>query len=235
MSKRYALLIGLNYSGVKNENELTGCINDIIDMRNYLLNHRYKTNEIKALMDDQSLTKEGILLHLHDLAIATWKDNLDHVFFQYSGHGRQVKDENDDETDGYDEGIVPLDWNINGTIRDDVLNKFFSSCNPKTKILCIFDCCHSGSILDLQNQKTDQKIVCMSACKDSEIASELHDYKDNGIFTACLLAELAEDSTINFKDLNKNITKRLQDQNYKQKNIISASFNLFTDRFIEFI
>lgn len=259
--QRRALLIGLNYNGVKDESELTGCINDVINVRKFLIDENlFKSKEIDIYKDHTSLTKVGIMMHLNDLCVSTWRDNLELVFFHYSGHGRQIKDTNGDEEDSLDEGIVPLDWNEHGTITDDVLSQFFMNCNPKTKIVCVFDCCHSSTILDLKynwsNKKTtstkkDMKrvqfefefkndvpqIICLSACKDKQIASELHEpvpYRDeiktdSGIFTSSLLLELSDNPFIPLLDLQVKINQRLKQLGYSQISGFSSSFPISSE------
>ncbi|KAF9507138.1 hypothetical protein BS47DRAFT_341716 [Hydnum rufescens UP504] len=74
----------------------------------------------------------------------------DSLFFHYSGHGGQAKDEDGDEEDGYDETIFPVDFQTSGQIVDDEL--FFTMVKPLPagcRLTSIFDSCHSGSVLDL--------------------------------------------------------------------------------------
>jgi uncharacterized protein YbjT (DUF2867 family) len=52
--------------------------------------------------------------------------------------------------DGYDETLVPLDYATEGQIRDDDLLKSLVCAMPKgVTMTCLFDCCHSGTVLDL--------------------------------------------------------------------------------------
>ncbi|KAI9340176.1 caspase domain-containing protein [Zopfochytrium polystomum] len=74
----------------------------------------------------------------------------DHFFFHYSGHGGQEEDDNGDEDDGMDETLLPLDFEENGQIRDDVLHEIMCAPLPQGSFLtAIFDCCHSGTMMDL--------------------------------------------------------------------------------------
>lgn len=69
------------------------------------------------------------------------------------GHGIQIKEgffERSDEVDGYDEAIVPLDYAEAGYIRDDELRKeLVNGMASGVHMSVLFDCCHSGSMLDL--------------------------------------------------------------------------------------
>lgn len=105
------------------------------------------------------------------------------VFF--TGHGANVKDKNGDESDGMDEAMV-FDT---GHIVDDKLVQLISKANGRTKIVLLTDCCHSGSIWDLQSAndhglKLPKNIVSLSAAKDSQTAKQTKmKQKDQGIFT----------------------------------------------------
>lgn len=66
------------------------------------------------------------------------------------GHGGKLKDDNGDEKDGFDETLVPLDYNTAGQIRDDDLYKcLVGGLKEGVYATFIMDCCHSGSVLDL--------------------------------------------------------------------------------------
>ena len=75
------------------------------------------------------------------------------AFFYYSGHGSQVADDDGDEIDGKDEVICPIkengDW-ADEDIRDDTLHQVVNdNCRPDSYVICLMDCCHSGSGMDL--------------------------------------------------------------------------------------
>ncbi|CAG8482681.1 6340_t:CDS:2 [Diversispora eburnea] len=68
-----------------------------------------------------------------------------------SGHGGQQMDPDNDEDDGYDETIMPLDFQTNGQIVDDVeMHHMMVDPLPAgVALTAIFDSCHSGTVLDL--------------------------------------------------------------------------------------
>jgi hypothetical protein len=71
-------------------------------------------------------------------------------FLHYSGHGGQVKDPDGDRESGLDDTIVPVDYEKNGQIDSDKLHKTLVSALPASSTLfVIFDCCHSGSAIEL--------------------------------------------------------------------------------------
>ena len=71
----------------------------------------------------------------------------DSCFFHYSGHGGRLRDEDGDEEDGYDETLIPVDYQSAGQIRDDVVYSELVGRMPEGSTLtCLMDCCHSGSV-----------------------------------------------------------------------------------------
>jgi len=52
--------------------------------------------------------------------------------------------------DGFDETLIPLDFKRTGQIRDDDLFKILVvPMKAGVTLTCLFDCCHSGTVLDL--------------------------------------------------------------------------------------
>lgn len=149
--RRKALLVGINYIGTSNQ--LRGCINDVQNVKNYLIRNGFNEGDIVVLTDDQ-----------HEMVKVPMRENIiraigwlvkdaqpnDSLFFHYSGHGSQVEDKDGDEEDGIDETIVPLDFEKNGMIIDDELHaRLVTPLQPGVKLTALFDSCHSGSVLDL--------------------------------------------------------------------------------------
>lgn len=110
-----------------------------------------------------------------------------HLVVYYTGHGTSVRDQNGDEEDGYDEAFVFDD----GYVIDDELARLLATSGKKSscKVLLLNDCCHSGSIYDLQSAiqqglKMPEKIMSVSAARDKETAKQTNvGSKDQGIFT----------------------------------------------------
>lgn len=254
MIKSRALLIGLNYTHVNKETVLTGCINDVKNMNDFILDVMGSECNITLITDEDSKTLDnvssnGIQVALLDLCIKSWSENLDTVIFHYSGHGRQttslstwgyINSHSISETDGLDEGIVPIDYIKYGIIRDDILNAIFTRFNPKTRILCIFDCCHSGSILDLSyqwglnglqngNEITEPNIgfphiICLSAGRDVDIAGEVHKKQDTGAFTTYLLEYMNKNGYyVNILTMQEKINNILDENGYDQIHTISST------------
>jgi hypothetical protein len=209
--KGKALLFGLNYSHIPAAT-LNGCINDVRQMSLQIQNLFDDQLQIEVFTDDvdkKNTSYDGMVQNLYNLAIQSYSDNLDFVWVHFSGHGSQKKDTSGDELDYLDEGICPSDYNIKGIIIDDILNNVVAKFNPKTKILFVADCCHSGSILDLKYSwdvdgrkcKTDNKnckirsnAILISGCMDNQTSADaynlLNDRKHIGALTASFIKVL---------------------------------------------
>jgi metacaspase-1 len=147
-----ALLIGINYIGHES-GVLSGCHNDVMNMVDYIKNvHGFEDENITILLDDDEHTSPT-----YDNMINAYKEFVsqaqpgDALFCHYSGHGCGIHDdEHNEEQDGKDEALVPIDYLENGMVRDDELFDILIKPLPDdVHLLCVMDCCHSGSILDL--------------------------------------------------------------------------------------
>ena len=216
MSDIKSLLVGINYKNT--DNKLFGAINDTTMISQFMISSmKVPKSQIILCNDDTVIkpTKSNILKLIKDIITEINNDDkLTTFWFHYSGHGSYKLDKNGDEDkqndiidgdglDGYDECLVTID---NESLLDDELNELFSLLNKNKKLICIFDCCHSGTALDLpykyeyKNNKLKvdnnmNKIKCnavlLSACKDIELATDAYKlskkYKYVGAFTLSLL------------------------------------------------
>ncbi|ODV63035.1 caspase family protein, partial [Ascoidea rubescens DSM 1968] len=149
--KKKALIIGINYTGTKYQ--LKGCINDAHNVKKFLLRNGY-SQENMVILTDTDPNPRSVPTRKNMLDAMCWlvKDASpnDSLFFHYSGHGSQVKDIDGDEDDGFDETIIPLDFEENGQILDDEMHELIVRTLPEgCRLTALFDCCHSGSALDL--------------------------------------------------------------------------------------
>lgn len=139
-----ALLVGINaYAG----SPLRGCLNDVEDWHHLLCDlGGFHPDNIRAVCDSRADTA-GIRSRMEWL-----KEGItgkgDEVFFQYSGHGSQVRDRGpkDELADHKDEILCPadLDWNTK-IITDDDIGEWLKGFPGGTKITVVLDCCHSGT------------------------------------------------------------------------------------------
>jgi len=193
---KFALLIGSNYLNTPNA-RLYGCINDIINIKNMLIDaYDYNTSNMIILRDDKQNmlpTRNNIITNLTN--VINESANYEELWIHYSGHGSRIIDINYDENDGYDEAIIPCDFKTEGIIIDD---DFFNIIkNSKCRTIIVMDCCNSGSISDLQwtfekNETSFDKFVnasreilqnpnifMISGCKDHQYSNDIYDTENN--------------------------------------------------------
>lgn len=144
-----ALLVGIN-TYLNPSNNLRGCINDIVDMENFIAskNKVYPKENIRTLTDSKA-TKKGILSALNWLILGASAG--DQILFQYSGHGAQIPSRNPAiEKDGLDEIICPYDFNgedaAETAISDKEFAKIFAKIPQGVHFVWISDSCHSEDL-----------------------------------------------------------------------------------------
>lgn len=150
------MTVGINYIGA--QFQLSGCINDSDTFISLLTEEfNYDVADIRQLRDDHPQrmpTRKNMMAALKWL-VSGAKEG-DHLFFHYSGHGSQQKDNDGDEMDGKDETLVPCDFQKSGMLSDDELRRILVRDLPKgVRLTAILDCCHSGTALDLP-----YKVIC---------------------------------------------------------------------------
>jgi hypothetical protein len=203
-----ALMFGLNYAHIP-ESSLQGCINDVKNMSDYLKAlYQIPCDIYTDDVDRVNTSAIGMIQKLYELACISYRDDLELVWIHYSGHGTFVRDMNGDERDGRDECIVPSDYKSGGVVPDDIINNLFKYFNPRTRIVAVFDCCHSATICDVKyswegpKRVTVENIACtvparvitLSGCLDNQVSMDaynvLGDNKFSGAMTSCLLEVL---------------------------------------------
>jgi hypothetical protein len=242
MVKR-ALLIGCNYFATPSV-QLYGCINDIVNMRNTLIDaYGYQDANIYTLRDDDRTrlpTRANIVNYLSKLVSASTASDM--LWFHYSGHGTQVKDTNGDEVSGNDDCIVPCDYNTAGLIIDDDLNAILK--NAKCQMMICLDSCYSGTGCDLQysinynkgalskNINNSKKlaatnIIMLSGCRDTQTSADAYDRVAKlsvGAFTQTLLETLrGSDHNISLLPLYSKLCANLNSAGFTQIPVLSST------------
>lgn len=159
--KKLALNIGINYVNCE-KGKLKGCVNDALAWNNYLQKIGFASADMQICTDDAPqdgdfpedlMQKNGSsyddLMAAFDWIAQNTKAG-DVAVVTFSGHGTQVTDHDGNEADGKDEAICPGNYKDSGFINDDLLLERLVTPLPSgARLICIMDCCHSGSILDL--------------------------------------------------------------------------------------
>lgn len=147
MTKK-ALLVGINYPGTSHA--LNGCVNDVTLMSEVLTKHFGFTAKNKRMLTDNSATTRNILNRLGWLVQDAKPGDV--LYFHFSGHGSQMVDTKydlDDEPDGLDEIICPVDLNWRDkVVKDDDLKRIFDRVPDGVNLTVMLDCCHSGGGID---------------------------------------------------------------------------------------
>ncbi|KZT03948.1 peptidase C14 [Laetiporus sulphureus 93-53] len=154
-----------------------------------------------------------------------------------SGHGGQVSATDGDEVDGMDEDIYPSDFNISGCIIDNDIHDILTRRLPKEcRLTCVFDSCHSESVLDLPYTLTCSRsrpghpmfhsevskeawpakavegdVICCSACTDEGISRETYGAAGaSGLFTSALIKLIRSHPNYSWMDLICSARKELE-------------------------
>ena len=230
-AKRKALYIGINYVGSKAE--LKGCINDVNNIKEWM-EKNYKFQEVKVLTDDNRdamPTKHNMIEGFKWLVNGA--QSGDSLFLHYSGHGGSLKDksENSDEHDFMDETLAPVDYESAGQITDDELHELMVANLPQgVRLTCLFDCCHSGSILDLGFTYLDNGKIEVIVNDASFQAVAIQSLMQSG------LKALSGDRDKAFQELGDNVKMFLKNRNKTsnntaQKKLAKADIIMFSGLF----
>nr|QBK91832.1 MAG: caspase [Pithovirus LCPAC304] len=234
-----ALLVGINYRGTRSE--LQGCINDVLQVKAFLLTQGYKEKYITVLTDDTDIqpTRANILKYFLELILS----GAETLYWHYSGHGGSVVDVSGDEADGLDETLCPIDYAKKGMIIDDEIRGLLPCLNPAQHLTVVIDACHSLSSCDLKwnvyerfggrrlvlvadENYTDTKgqVVMLSGALDSQTAADAYiDGKFQGAMTYAFLKCYPESKT--YEQLLKNIRALLRKERYTQIPNLAAGRN----------
>lgn len=198
---RFALLVGVDEYADKDISDLAGTQNDVALM-NDLLTETYRFDaktEIQKLLGSnpkaaEQPTRAAILdafdKHLVENAKKYFADNKltspdkgATVVFYYSGHGSHLPDNNNDEADGQDETIVPMDSDKAGTrdIRDDDFDRRFMELKKYTvNVTFIFDSCHSGTITRGSGKRSLERPAAVAGRRGDGTDVALDESMDSG-------------------------------------------------------
>lgn len=190
----YALLVGNNYASVPSIT-LHGCWSDCDKIAQTLCRHQHVARDHVRLLRDATQSQfQGAVRDF--VALARSLPGPGTFFFHYSGHGTQTPTSDSRETDGLDEDIVMLDdrKKTYALVSDDWLHDNlvapFAALAPRVRLVMFFDCCHSGTVCDLDASvaRPEANVFCWSACQDAQVATETQ--PTGGVFTDSLCRTL---------------------------------------------
>jgi len=223
-----ALLIGINYSGT--QNQLNGCINDANSIDSLLKSFNFPN--IQLLTDNTSIkpTRDNILNNFTSL-LSNAKSG-DVIFFFYSGHGSYIADKNNNEFTGNDQMIVPCD--LKYILDDDLKQIINKNLKSGVTLISLFDCCFSGSVLDLKYQYLDSldnnnltlntnetdtngNVIMISGCSDIQTSADaLINNKNQGALTWAFLETFNSQKNLTWKQLLQGMRDLLKNSKFDQ-------------------
>ncbi|CAA2975551.1 Hypothetical predicted protein [Olea europaea subsp. europaea] len=163
--KKRAVLCGITYKG--HQKSLKGSVNDVLIMRELLIKRLgFPSSSVLLLTEEERdpyriPTKHNIRASLRWLIKGCRSG--DSLVFYYSGHGSRVRDRDGDEIDGYDESLLPVDYETEGRILDDEINATIVRPLPHGATLhAIIDTCFSGTFLDLPHVCSINRLECQN-------------------------------------------------------------------------
>lgn len=146
----YPLGLSITLDGIScTGGSLMGCHNDTILMYKLLTEqYGFAPDNIKiisnTMMNEQWPSKAMVMEGIDYLMTCT--SAQDTLVFYFSGHGNHVADTNGDEADARDE-IIAIS---NEVMTDDEIYNALTMRNTNgAKLVCMFDCCSSGTMGDM--------------------------------------------------------------------------------------
>ena len=138
---------------------LNGCVNDVLHLRQKLIEKGFKAEEITMLLDEAA-TKEAIMAACWKMAREVTPGSM--AFVGGSSHGTQVPayGGSGGEIDGLYEVICPIDfgWTIEGQAKNGITDKELIACFRSIPKGVYFnwtsDSCHSGDLTRVYTKKS---------------------------------------------------------------------------------
>jgi len=228
IKNKKALLIGINYIGTPYE--LGGCIDDSKRIKDWLSINGCSNFVMLNDLSNNKPTKNNILRELSNFIEKSNENDM--LFLYYSGHGSYTYDTNNDETDKQDELLVSSDLL---PILDDELKRILNEKLKKNVTLIgLFDCCNSGTILDLKYNYVDSNnydkyfennkatecngnVIMLSGCMDSQTSAEaIIENKTQGALTWSFLESLQRNPNCSWRELLLSMRNLLKKNNFTQ-------------------
>jgi metacaspase-1 len=233
-----AVCIGINnYPGIFND--LKGCVNDAQDWSALLQDMGFET----SIMLDSQATQQNVKAALQDLISATNAGDV--AVFTYSGHGTQVSERSDDESDHYDEAICLYD----GNVIDDELRVILEGLHPQATLVVISDSCFSGSVTRIAPEpatprfiqpsvstigktarrpfllpEADMPEILITGCTDSEYSYDAEfNGRPNGAMTAYAIQVIKQNPDVTYRQFHAGLRGLLPSNDYPQSPQLEGS------------
>ncbi|KAF8398141.1 hypothetical protein HHK36_017067 [Tetracentron sinense] len=149
--KRMAILVGCNYPNT--QNELHGCINDVLTMRDVLVSRfGFDPSYMELLTDAPGslVMPTGANIKSALNGMVDRAEPGDVLFFHYSGHGTRIPSTKPSHPFRQDEAIVPCDFNL---ITDMDFRQLVNRLPGGASFTILSDSCHSGGLIDKEKEQ----------------------------------------------------------------------------------
>lgn len=151
-----AVLAGIN--DYRTISDLRGCINDLDNMADVLVNTFEFPQENIEKLRDREVTKSNVM-DAWDWLLRDARPG-DRLVFHFSGHGSYTVDDDGDERDGADEllCLFDMDWGDRDSyLLDDDLRRLTERLPGGVRMTVVLDCCHSGTGTRMLLSPTDAR------------------------------------------------------------------------------
>jgi metacaspase-1 len=195
-----AVIVGINQYP---QSPLQGCVNDAQDVIEHLTNVLGVSHACIVPLYDGRATKRAIVESLRD-AIAT-SSHGDQLLFHYSGHGSQMATLDQNEPDGLEEILCPVDfdWSDPATaLTDNELGAILATVPSGATLTVVLDSCHSGDMS--RDNKVTPRFLPMPSDMAHRLASRARVVRTRAltrlnaaVVTACKSGETAVDTWFN--------------------------------------
>ncbi|OMO53857.1 Peptidase C14, caspase catalytic [Corchorus capsularis] len=191
--KRLAVLVGCNYPNTRYE--LHGCINDVLAMKDVLVNRfGFDPSHVQLLTDAPGSvvmpTGANIKAALENMVQQAEAGDV--LFFHYSGHGTRIPSVKTGHPFRQDEAIVPSDFNL---ITDIDFRQLVNKLPKGASFTIISDSCHSGGLIDKEKEQIGPSTI------KSTPSSSISNYRPKTIPFQSILDHLTSLTSINTLDI----------------------------------
>lgn len=229
-----ALICGVSYK--KQKYKLKGTLTDAYNIHQLLKNqYHFPEHAIRVLTEENELDRAPTKANMEEglrWLVEGCKPG-DSLVFYFSGHGLRQLDSENDELDGFDETLCPVDFKTEGMILDNDINTMIVKPLIKGVTLhAIIDACHSGTILDLEylydlkerkwlNNRPPSgakkctmggRAICFSACRDDEMAADSNAFTKkgmSGVMTHCFIQAILNKPKLTYFELLSSVRETI--------------------------
>jgi hypothetical protein len=228
---------------------LKGDQDEIHDVPKFKKNRNlFNFDHVEVLLDKQA-AKKNVMIGLE--RIVARSNDCEVCTVQLSGHGTQVNDEDNDESDRLDEAFCCSDTSLKGLeglLVDDEISPILKEINPDCQFSMLVDACHSDDITKEISLGTPKRLiyekqygkyihpilkdikknhVVISGCKSNETSADAIFWGvPHGVLIYFFYSILIETPKIKWSDLYKKLFDFTKVNGYLQNPQITGSEQL---------